>query len=146
MDTDPILKDLIKDYSEMSNQGLAPCMTNMKPVFKKYIHKELLTVSYPVLDSYLNPRKTMQGGFITAAFDNTFGALSYYSAGKKFMATIDINNRYHYPIFEGDELTVTVRMVSLGKTIVSMRGEAVNSEGRLIATAGTDVMIMDSTF
>jgi len=35
-------------------------------------------------------------------------------------------------------------MVALGKTIISMRGEAVNKEGRLIATAGTDVMIMDS--
>lgn len=145
MDKDPLLADLTSDYLEMSRRGLAPCMTNMKPVFKEYIHKRLLTVSYPVLDSYLNPRGTMQGGFITAAFDNTFGALSYYSAGKKFMATIDIHTRYHCPIFKGDELTVTVRIASLGKTIVSMGGEAVNREGRLIATAGTDALIMDST-
>jgi len=144
MDKELLLQDLIDDYKSISRQGIAPCMTDMKPVFREYMHKKLLTVSYPVLGSYLNPRRTMQGGFITAAFDNTFGALSYYSAGKKFMATIDLHTRYHCPIFEGDELTVTACMVSLGKTIISMRGEAVNKEGRLIATAGTDVMIMDS--
>jgi len=143
MDAKPSLQDLIDDYLEMKRQNLAPCMANMNPVFKKYIHKTLLTVSYPVMDSYLNPRKTMQGGLITAAFDNTFGALSYYSTEKKFMTTINMHTHYHYPIYRGDSLTVTVHMASLGKTIVSMKGEAVDSNGRLIATSGTDVMIID---
>jgi uncharacterized protein (TIGR00369 family) len=143
MHPEPVLQDLINDYLDMSKQELAPCLSNMKPIYREYKHKQLLTISFPVLDSYLNPRKTMQGGFITAAFDNTFGALSYYSSGRKFMATIDIHTHYHYPIYGEDELTITVHMTSLGNTIVNMRGEAVNRDGRLIATAGTDVMIMD---
>jgi acyl-coenzyme A thioesterase PaaI-like protein len=36
---------------------------------------ELIT-QFPVVESYLNPYSTMQGGMIAAAVDNTFGPLS----------------------------------------------------------------------
>jgi acyl-coenzyme A thioesterase PaaI-like protein len=36
----------------------------------------LLTAQFPVLESYLNPYGTMQGGMVAAAVDNTLGPLS----------------------------------------------------------------------
>jgi acyl-coenzyme A thioesterase PaaI-like protein len=35
-----------------------------------------LTAQFPVLESYLNPYGTMQGGMVAAAVDNTLGPLS----------------------------------------------------------------------
>ncbi len=35
-----------------------------------------LTVQFPVLEGFLNPFRTMQGGFLAAAVDNTIGPLS----------------------------------------------------------------------
>ena len=35
-----------------------------------------LTTQFPVLESYLNPYGTMQGGMVAAAVDNTLGPLS----------------------------------------------------------------------
>jgi CMP-2-keto-3-deoxyoctulosonic acid synthetase len=41
-----------------------------------------------------------------------------------------------------DELIITTRMISMGNTIASMRGEAVDRNGRIIATASTNMLIL----
>jgi acyl-coenzyme A thioesterase PaaI-like protein len=54
--------------------GTAPnCFRFMQGRVVEYLPQERLTVAFPVLDEYLNPAGSMQGGFITAAFDNVFG-------------------------------------------------------------------------
>ncbi len=142
MSKDPVIKDLINDFESMKKKNMAPCFSDMEPLFLDYKHKEFFTAAFPVLERYLNPRKTMQGGFITAAFDNAFGALAYYSYNHILMASIDINTSFHYPIYKDDELIVTTRMISMGNTIVSMRGEAVDKSGKLIATATTNMLVL----
>jgi uncharacterized protein (TIGR00369 family) len=142
MHKDPVLKDLIEDFKNMKNESTVLCFSDMEPRFIDYRHKEFFTAAFPVLDRYLNPRKTMQGGFITAAFDNAFGALAYYSYNHRLMATIDISTSFHYPIYSDDELIITTRMISMGNTIASMRGEAVDRNGRIIATASTNMLIL----
>lgn len=143
MPAEPDLKDLIADYEKMVKENHVPCLISMQPQFLEYRHQELLTMSFPVLPNYMNPRRTMQGGFIAAAFDNIFGALAHYSTGEKAMATIDLQTHFHAPIFEGDTLTMTAHVNSLGKSIVSLRGEAYDKNGRLIATATTDLFLLD---
>ena len=83
----------------------------------------------------------MQGGFITAAFDNTFGPLSHLCM-KAFTTTLDINTKYHAPIYPPDLLIVDAEVVKRGKTFLHMRGEARNQEGKLIATADTTYMLL----
>jgi uncharacterized protein (TIGR00369 family) len=85
----------------------------------------------------------MQGGFIGAAFDNTFGMLVYLLTKNLAMATIDLNVNYHKPIFESDKLEVTASLKSLGKTIIHMAGEARNRENELIASATTNIYLLD---
>lgn len=138
----PVLADLIEDY-EQRPEANPPCLKFMKPRYLAYDHQKSLSVSFPVLDMYLNPMGTMQGGLITAAFDNAFGALAHYSTGGRFMATIDIDTRFHYPIRKEDVLTVTVHILSLGKTLVSLRGEARDRKGQTVATATTSLMLLD---
>lgn len=121
-----------------------PCVEIMHREFVEYIVGRSLTCAYPVLPIYSNPRKSMQGGFICAAFDNTFGMLVSFLTKTLDMATIDLDANYHKPIFEGDKLEVTVSMKSLGKSIIHMVGEARNREQDLIASATTNIYRFDT--
>lgn len=120
-----------------------PCVEIMQREFVEYIVGNSLTCAYPVLPMYSNPRRSMQGGFIGAAFDNTFGMLVYLTTKTLDMATVDLDVNYHKPIFEKDQLVVTVSLKSLGKTIIHMVGEARNRENELIASATTNIYLLD---
>ncbi len=121
-----------------------PCFTNMKGRLTEYKPGTSLTVTFPVFDSYLNPGGSMQGGIITAAFDNVFGPLCAVSSGTPSSAMVDINASYHRPVFPGDELTVTARVKSKGKRIIHMEGEAYNKDKKLVASASCDYMILNT--
>lgn len=119
------------------------CRDVMQPQFVEYVEGESFTYDYPVLEMYLTPRRSMQGGFIAAAFDNAFGSLVYLTTGQLEMATVDLHVNYQRPIFESDILTVKVFLKSRGKTIVHAWGEAYDRKSSLIATAATNIFIMD---
>jgi len=119
------------------------CVKLMQREFIEYVAGKSVTCAFPVLDIYSNPRKGMQGGFIGAAFDNTFGMLVYFITQKMTMVTIDMNITYHRPIYEKNRLIVTVYIRSLGKTIMHLAGEAYDNENNLIASATTNFMLLD---
>lgn len=118
-----------------------PCYLHMKAELIEYDPEGGLTVAFPVVQSYLNPAGTMQGGFITAAFDNVFGPLCYLATGTRASAMLDINNSYHRPAFAGDLLTISARVKTKGRTVVHMQGEAYNQENKLVASAHCNYMI-----
>ena len=119
------------------------CVKIMHREFVEYVVGKSVTCAFPVLDIYSNPRKSMQGGFIGAAFDNTFGTLVYLTTKSLSIATIDMNINYHKSIYENDRLIITVFLRSLGKTIIHLVGEAYDSKGNLIASATTNITILD---
>ncbi len=114
------------------------CFTFMQGRVIDYVDGQSLTIGFPVLESYLNPARTMQGGFITAAFDNVFGPLCYSATSTTATTTVDISTSYHRPILEGDELIITATVKAQGKTKIHMMAEGYNRENKLIATATTN--------
>lgn len=118
------------------------CVKIMESEFVEYVVGKSITYDYPALVIFSNPRKAMQGGFIAAAFDNTFGALTFLLTGQMEMATIDISVSYHKPIFENDILRTTAILQSKGKTIVNLRGEAFDRNNNLIATSTTNIILL----
>lgn len=116
------------------------CFTFMQARVIEYDAGQRLTVSFPVLENYMNPAGSMQGGFITAAFDNVFGPLCYSATRTTYTTTLGIITSYHRPIWEGDELIITATVKSQGKTKIHMMAEAYNRENKLIATATTDYL------
>lgn len=127
--------------SELSDYDMGPvpnCFKFMQGRVIDYVVGESLTISFPVLEIYLNPAGTMQGGFITAAFDNVFGPLCYSLTRTTKTTTIDISTSYHRPILQGDELIITAAVKVLGKTKIHMTAEAYNRDKKLIATATTN--------
>lgn len=136
-----------KEYDPYGNLNVElgtppPCYLHMKAELIRYDPEEGLTVAFPVVESYLNPAGTMQGGFITAAFDNVFGPLCYLATGTRASAMLDINNSYHRPALAGDRLTISARVKTKGRTVVHMEGEAYNQENKLVASAHCNYMII----
>lgn len=123
---------------QMDMGPVPPCFTFMQARLIDYNEGKNLTVSFPVLENYLNPAGSMQGGFITAAFDNVFGPLCYSATRTTYTTTLDIITSYHRPIWAGDELIITAMVKTQGKTKIHMMAEAYNRENKLIATATTD--------
>lgn len=122
---------------------LPNCAAFMKPKFIEYLPGEKLTFSFPVQDEYLNPGQAMQGGFITAAFDNVFGPLSLLEMKSSYTTTITLTTSYHRPIFAGDMLTVTAYMKSKGRRKIHMLADAFNKEGKLVASATCDYFLTE---
>ncbi len=117
-----------------------PCFVEMQAKFLYYESRTMLKVSFPVTNNIVNPIGTMQGGYISAAFDNVFGPLSYLAA-RSTCATIDLHTHFLRGIKSGDTLTITAKVISRGSQILHMSGEAMNANGKLIATATSNVMI-----
>lgn len=131
-----------KEIEKFLNEVTTNCFSIMKPKFVEYVEGKSLTIAFPVLEQYLNPAQRMQGGFITAAFDNVFGGLCVYETKGELIATIDISTNFERPIFLGDDLIVKVEIKSMGNTIIHLWGEARNKAGKLIATSTTNIIRM----
>ncbi len=125
--------------------GIAPnCFNSMQGRMIEFKKDESLTIAFPILENYLNPAGSMQGGFITAAFDNVFGPLCEGITGTQATTTVDLYTNYHRPIFPGDELIITATVMVKGKTKIHMTAEAYNKEHKLIATATTNYVFLKS--
>jgi uncharacterized protein (TIGR00369 family) len=116
------------------------CFTSMQAKFVEYDSRRSLAVTFPVLEESLNPLRTMQGGFIVAAFDNVFGPLSYLAA-RVPCVTLNLNTQFIRPIEPGDQLTVRATVVSRNAQVLQMTGEAFNSRNKVIATASATATI-----
>ena len=110
------------------------CFTSMQAKFVEYESRRSLAVAFPVLEESLNPLRTMQGGFLVAAFDNVFGPLSYLSA-RYPCVTIALHTQFIRPAEPGDRITIKANVLSRGARILQMTGEAFNSKNKLVATA-----------
>jgi uncharacterized protein (TIGR00369 family) len=117
------------------------CFLNMKPVYADYESRSSLAVKFPVLNESLNPVGVMQGGFITAAFDNVFGPLSYLAA-RHPCSTLDLHTQFVRSVKSGDTLTVRATVVSRGPATMLLTAEALNGKGKLVASASANVVIM----
>ena len=117
------------------------CFTSMNAEFVDYESRTKLTVSIPVRKELLNPMAVMQGGFITAAFDNTFGPLSYLAA-RYPCSTLDLHTNYIRSVAEGDLLTITATVVSRGPSSMHLSAEAMNSKGKLVATCTSHMIVI----
>jgi len=132
-----VVEEKVSDNKEIESKlGVIPnCFRFMGGEVRAHEEGRSLTVAFPVREQYTNPAGTMQGGFITGAFDNVFGPLCYLATQTPMTTTIDINTSYHRPIFPGEELIIRAEVKTRGKTKVHMVAEAFNGEGKLIASA-----------
>lgn len=129
-------------HEQFPNAQIQPnCFRWMNADVIAYESRTSLTITVAVTEEMLNPVRVMQGGFITAAFDNAFGPLSY-AAARVPCTTLDLHTQYIRSIAVGDTLSVSVRVVSRGPVSMHLSGEAHNSKGKLVATCTSNMIVM----
>lgn len=107
-----------------------------------YERRKLLRTAFPVPEEYSNPAGFLQGGYIAALLDDTFGPLSYLAAGKPAL-TLNLATTFLRPLPVSEAyLLVEAEVVSRGRTVLTMNGRVANSRGRLIATATSINQVM----
>jgi uncharacterized protein (TIGR00369 family) len=90
----------------------------------------------------LNPRGTVQGGFVAAMLDDTMGpALVSMSSGKEVSVSIDINVSFIKPVMPG-RVIGKGRVVSRGKSIAFLEAELFDENGGLLARSTSSARIM----
>lgn len=97
-------------------------------------HKEA-TIAFEMRDQLRQPHGLLHGG-ITATLIDTAMAFAVVTclAENERASTIDLTVHYLRPHTDGT-VTCTAKVVRAGKRIFTLSAEAVNEEGKLIATA-----------
>lgn len=142
-------KDMTAWFSQMNTSDFY--MTNvgvlklLNPAFTGCnFEKKELVLSFKVRDWELNPEGGLHGGIIVTGFDTTFGLLCHYFAKPNMVCTVNISTTFLQPILPSDIVEYHARIISHGKTVVSMVGEArLKRHNILAATATTTFMVLD---
>ena len=98
------------------------------------VEASLLTARFPVLEKYLNPYGSMQGGMLAAAIDNTLGPLSMLVAPPNVTRRLEM--KYSRPVTI-DCQYVTVEAKFLGRRGLQLKfsAEVRDQQGILLARA-----------
>ncbi len=131
-----LLEARLQEESPTRRRPLAippPCFQEMSPEVVAYeAEARRLTLRFPVEERWLNPAGMMQGGFLNAAVDNTFGPLSYLVAPPS--ATTHMNTTFIRPVTRQDAyIEVTARVVTQTRQQIHLAAEVRNPAGKLVA-------------
>lgn len=103
---------------------------------------KMLEAKIPFDHRYTNPLKMYQGGILAGAFDEVFGPLTYMTAGAP-VVTLEMSVTFLRPFTERDGyVSIRAEVVSKTKSVIVMRAEARNPEGKLVATAQNHSIIV----
>lgn len=94
----------------------------------------ILKTRFPVLESYQNPYKTMQGGMIATAVDNTIGPLSVLIAPPNVTRTLDM--KYSKAItLDMEAIIVTAKLIDRDEHRLYINAEVRSPAGKKLASA-----------
>jgi uncharacterized protein (TIGR00369 family) len=101
-----------------------------------------IEIAFHPTEAMLNPRGTVQGGFIAAMLDDTMGpALVSMTGGAEVPASIDISVSFIRPVMPG-RVIARGRVVNRGRSIAFLEAELFDELGQLLARATSSARIM----
>lgn len=109
--------------------------------FLDYEPRKKLLTSFYIHRMFANPQGTVQGGIISACFDDTFGPLGVATARGPILS-IDLHVQFIRPIPVEEKFYITTTVISLSKTTIYMQAEAYNQKGKLLAHASSNQLIL----
>ena len=120
-----------------------PIFAAMQGEFRELdLEAGLLTAQFPVLESYLNPYGTMQGGMVAAAVDNTLGPLSVLIA--PLNVTRQLEMTYSRPVtLDMGYIVVTARLLERKDRLLFFKADVRSQEGLRLARSKAMHWIMD---
>lgn len=120
------------------------------PIFE-LMHGEFLTIDvkarriktrFPILAEYQNPYRTMQGGMVAAAVDNTLGPLSMLVAPPNITRRLEM--KYSHPItIDLQYITVEGKFLKRDGRWLTFNAEVRDPGGKLLARGQSLHWIVD---
>jgi uncharacterized protein (TIGR00369 family) len=99
-----------------------------------------LEISYVALDSFTNPRGTVEGGMICAMLDDVMGLFAYLANDQTPATTINLTMDFLRPCQVGTVLT-KCRFTKQGKAILCLESEAWQNQ-KMIARSTANFMVL----
>ncbi|MFT4021350.1 MAG: PaaI family thioesterase [Acinetobacter sp.] len=103
-------------------------------------NKTELSIHYIALDSFTNPRGTVEGGMLCAMLDDIMGVFAHLANQGKAATTISLNTDFLRPCLVGEVVT-RCRFIKQGKTILNIESEAWQQD-KLIARSTANFMVL----
>lgn len=101
-----------------------------------------LEISYIALDSFTNPRGSIEGGMVCAMLDDVMGLFAYLANNQTPATTINLTMDFLRPCQVGTVLT-KCRFTKQGKAILSLESEAWQNQ-KMIARSTANFMVLQS--
>lgn len=101
-----------------------------------------LQISYSALESFTNPRGTVEGGMVCAMLDDVMGLFAYLANNQTPATTINLTIDFLRPCQVGTVIT-KCRFIKQGKTILNIESEAWQNE-KLLARSTANFMVLQS--
>jgi uncharacterized protein (TIGR00369 family) len=145
------MQDIKKIYEEKLGDSFkeyrmpAPSFSIMQAEIIAYDEADAsLTIKMPVLETFLNPFGTMQGGMIVAAMDNAIGSLSMLVAPLNMTRNIDSKLIKAIPM-DVETLYITATLFEQKKRRLIFEVVVKDEAGEIYATAKiTNWMVADA--
>lgn len=103
--------------------------------------QRIISVSYTAIESFSNPRGSVEGGMICAMLDDAMGLLAALNQAKKPAATINLAMDFFRPCELG-EVQVKAYFIKEGRKILNIESEAWQQD-KLIAKTSAAFMLLD---
>ncbi|HEY47678.1 MAG: thioesterase [Anaerolineae bacterium SM23_ 63] len=104
----------------------------------------VLKTKFPVQEQFLNPFRSLQGGIVAAAVDNTFGPLSMLVAPPSVTRRIEM--KYSRPVTSDlGYITVEAKFVKRDQRMLTFRADVRDPKGNLMAKAKALHWILDES-
>ena len=100
-----------------------------------------LEISYVALDSFTNPRGSVEGGMVCAMLDDVMGLFAYLANNQTPATTINLTMDFLRPCQVGTVLT-KCRFIKQGKVILNIESEAWQNQ-KLIARSTANFMVLN---
>ena len=99
-----------------------------------------LEISYVALDSFTNPRGSVEGGMVCAMLDDVMGLFAYLANHETPVTTINLTMDFLRPCQVGTVLT-KCRFTKQGKAILCLESEAWQNH-KMIARSTANFMVL----
>jgi uncharacterized protein (TIGR00369 family) len=109
--------------------------------FEEYVPAKSLTATVAAPPQYANAVGILQGGFLSAMFDNLIGPLSYLTA-RGPTTTLELTTHFMRTAFPGQRLRLTAVVRKAGRTAIYIAAEAHSEDNKLVATAMSTMQVL----
>lgn len=142
-----VMQNMKEMAEKFSKAGIAlflppPSNATLGTIYTAIDYGKSISAEVSFDQKFCNPVGIFQGGFLCAVLDEVFGPLTYMASGRP-VATIEMSTSFLRPFTKKDEvILVRADIVAHSKTLLVLKAEARNRDGKLIATSTNHSIIL----